>query len=240
VFWFSLSCIALAQTGQSPTIGDPPKDVPISNIIHSFAANEKALKQAFEQYTYTRDVILKSNCQDSQQFYHLTVDVGFDRRGNRSEKVKEVQSTLQCIAISKEDLDSFRDQSLFMLTTDEIQNYQINFIGQQHQDSAHFYVFDVVPVDTTAGKLYFRGRLWVDAGNFSIVRSQGTVSIQREKKHKWPENIIPPVTTWRELIDGKYWFPMQSRAKDVLHFSGGDVEIDEVIRFTNYKAVAHP
>jgi hypothetical protein len=97
-----------------------------------------------------------------------------------------------------------------------------------------------VPVDTTAGKLYFRGRIWVDAGDFSIVRSQGTVSTQPEKKHKGQENIIPPVTTWRAQIDSKYWFATQNRTMGVLHFSGGDVEIDEVIRLTNYKAVAHP
>ena len=141
VFWISLSCIALAQTGQSPIVGDPPKDVSISNIIHSFAAKEKDLRRALEQYSYTREVILKANCQGSQ-FYDLSVDVGFDRRGNRLEKVKSAQSTLQCIAVSKEDLDSFRNQTLPMLTTDEIQNYQFNFIGEQHQDSMHFYVFD--------------------------------------------------------------------------------------------------
>jgi hypothetical protein len=239
VFWFSLSSVAVAQTGQSPIVADPPKDVSIPNIINSFAAKETAFKQALEQYTYTRDVIMKANCQGSQEFYHLTVDVGFDRRGNRVEKVKAEQTTLRCIMVSKEDLNSFRDQTVPVLTTDEIHNYQISFVGQQHQDDVDFYVFDASPTAATSGKLYFKGRIWVDAHDFSIVKSQGTVVPQREKKHQ-QENIIPSMTTWRTQIDGSYWFPMQSRARGVLHFSSGDVEIDEVIRLTDYKAVAHP
>jgi hypothetical protein len=241
VFCFALSCPVLAQTGQAPIVADPPKDVSIPNIINSFAAKEKDFKQALEQYTYTRDVILRASCQGAQPgVYHLIVDVGFDGRGNRLEKVKAADSSLQCIQITKEDLDSFRNQSLFVLTTDEIQDYQINFVGQQQQDDLHFYVFDVSPASALAGKQYFEGRIWVDARDFSVVKSHGTVATKQEKKRKAQENVFPAVTTWRGQIDGRYWFPAQSRAKDVLHFSTGDVQIDEVVKLTDYKAVGHP
>jgi len=162
----------------------------------------------------------------------------FDRRGNRSEKVKAVDSTLQCIAVTKEDLDSFRSQSQLLLTTDEIQKYQVNFVGQQQQRELRFYVFDVSPVAALPGKQYFEGRIWVDSRDFPIVKSRGTVVTKREKKRKGQDNILPAVTTWREQIDCRYWFPTYSRANDVLHFSTGDVQIDEVIKLTNYKAIA--
>ena len=107
---------------------------------------EKEFKQAHEQDTYTQDVTVKASCQGGQPgVYPLIVDAMFDKRGNRSEKVKAADSTLQCIADSKEDLDSFRSQSLLLLTTDEIQNYHVNFVGQQQQDDLRFYVFDVSP-----------------------------------------------------------------------------------------------
>ena len=109
----ALSCPALGSEGEAPLVNDPPKGVSIQNIIQSFAAKEKEFKQALEQYTYTQDVTVKASCQGGRPgVYHLTVDNMFDRRGNRSEKVKAVDSTLQCIAITKEDLDSFRSQSL--------------------------------------------------------------------------------------------------------------------------------
>jgi hypothetical protein len=63
---------------------------------------------------------------------------------------------------------------------------------------------------------------------------------KREKKRKGQDNLLPSVTTWREQIDGRYWFPTYSRTNDVLHFSTGDVQIDEVVKLTNYKATTQP
>jgi hypothetical protein len=68
------------------------------------------------------------------------------------------------------------------------------------------------------------------------VKSQGT----QRKNRKEEENPLPAVTTWREQIDGRYWFPAYSRANDVLHFPNDDVQIDELVKFSNYKAIAHP
>jgi len=240
VFCVALSCPALGSQGEAPLVNDPPKGVSIPNIIQSFAAKEKEFKQAREQYTYTQDVTVRASCRGGQPgVYHLIVDVTFDGRGNQLERVKGADSTLQCIAISKEDLDGFRDQSLLLLTTDQIQDYHINFVGQQQQDNMHFYVFDVAPVTVLPGKQYFEGRIWVDSRDFQILKSHGTITTRREKKRKGQENLFPAVTTWREQIDGRYWFPTYSRANDVLHFSSGDVQIDEVVKLTNYKAIGH-
>ena len=241
IFCVVLSCPALGSQGEVALGNELPKDVSIPNIIQSFAAKEKEFKQAREQYTYTQDVIVRAACGGSQPgVYHLIVEFTFDHRGNRVEKVKAVDSTLQCIAITKEDLAGFRNQSLLVLTIDEIQDYHINFVGQQQQDDLHCYVFDVSPVAVVPGKPYFEGRIWVDGRDFTILKSQGTIVTKREKKREGQENLFPAVTTWREQIDGRYWFPTSSRANDVLHFSSGDVQIEEIIKLTNYKAILHP
>ena len=99
-----------------------------------------------------------------------------------------MDSTLECIAITKEDLESFRNQSLLLLTTDEIQDYKINLVGQQQQDNLLFYVFDVSPVAALSGKQYFEGRIWVESRDFPIVKSHGTVVTKREKKRKGQDN----------------------------------------------------
>jgi len=237
--WLALSCFVLGQTGKPPLVTDPPKDTSIPSIVQSFAAKETDLKEARERYTYTREVTLRASCKGAQPgVYHLIVDVGFDNKGNRSEKVKAADSTLQCIQITREDLDRFRDQFLFVLTTNDIQDYQINFVGQQQQDGSRFYVFDVSPVSTRPDKEYFEGRIWVDARDLIIVRSHGTITAKLEKKRKAQENLFSAVTTWSVQTDGRYWFPSYSRASDVLHFPDGDVQIDEVVQLTNYKAVA--
>jgi hypothetical protein len=238
VFWFVLSCPLLSQKGPGPLVSDPPKDVSVATIIQSFAAKETELKQAREQYTYTRDVTVKANCLDGEPgAYRLVADVTFDKKGNHVAKVKTASSTLTCIQITKEDLEFFCNQALLVLTTDEIKDYQINFVGQQ-QDDSRFYVFDISPAATT-GKPTFEGRIWVDPGDFHIVKSQGTIMTKGEQKRTGLEKLFPAVTTRREQIDGRYWFPTYSQAKDVLHFSGHDVQIDEIIKLTNFKAISH-
>ena len=238
VLWVALSWPALGQQGVAPPVNTLPKGESVQHIIQSFAAKEKEFQQARQQYNYTEDVSVTASCQGKEPgVYHLIADMTLDRNGNRLAKVKSAESTLQCIEITKEDLESFRDQSLLVLTTDEIQNYRVNFIGQQYQDNLPFYVFDVSPVTVPAGTPTFEGRIWVDGRDFAIVKSDGTITVNKKKKRKGEESLIPAVTTWREQIDGRYWFPAYSRGKDALHFSSGDVQIEEAIKLTNYKAL---
>jgi hypothetical protein len=153
-----LSCFAFGSQGEAPLLNEPPKDISIPDVIQSFAAKEKEFKEAYEQYAYTRDVTVTASCHGARPgIYHLVVDVTLEAKSKRVEKVKAADSTLQCIAIEKEDLDHFRDQSLFLLTTDAISGYQINFVGQQQQDNLRFYVFDVSPKSIQVGPAAVRG-----------------------------------------------------------------------------------
>jgi hypothetical protein len=58
---------------------------------------------------------------------------------------------------------------------------------------------------------------------------------------KGHEDLSPPFTTYREQVDGKYWFPVYTKADAELHFSGGtgymaqDVRIRQIVRYTDYK-----
>jgi hypothetical protein len=82
-------------------------------------------------------------------------------------------------------------------------------------------------------KRYFQGRIWVDNQDFQIVKTCGKSVPDIRKKNN--ENLTPKFVTYREQIDGQYWFPTYTRADDVLHFTGNDVRIREIIKYTNYK-----
>jgi hypothetical protein len=55
------------------------------------------------------------------------------------------------------------------------------------------------------------------------------------------EDLHPPFMTWREQVDGHFWFPVYSRGEGILHFSGGngymanDVHIRDIIKYSDYK-----
>jgi hypothetical protein len=121
-----------------------------------------------------------------------------------------------------------------VLTSDQIAEYDILYVGQQQEDELHCYVFDIAPKKIEGKKRYFQGRIWVDDHDFQIVKTFGkTVPDIRKKKDN--ENLFPKFTTYREQVDGKYWFPTYTRADDTLHFSGNDVKIREIVKYENYQ-----
>ncbi|MFB3916710.1 MAG: hypothetical protein ACE14M_08275 [Terriglobales bacterium] len=222
-----------AQEG--PLIPNRPKGITPEEIIQKFAAKEKEFKLAREQYTYRQKVKIETLDGDTVDgTYEMTFDVLFDDQGRRTQQVVYApQSTLRKISVTREDLDDIENRLPFVLTSDEVPEYNITYIGQQRQDELDTYVFDIAPKIIEKSKRYFQGRIWVDNQDFQIVKTKGkTVPDIRNKSG---ENLFPSFTTWREQIDGRYWFPTYTRAEDTLHFKAGDVRIREIIRYTNYK-----
>ena len=109
------------------------------------------------------------------------------------------------------------------------------YVGQQKQDELNTYVFDINPKQIEKKKRYFQGRIWVDDHDFQIVETYGKTVPDLHPGKKGNENLFPKFTTWREQIDGQYWFPTYTRAEDTLKFSMGDIKIREIIKYTNYR-----
>jgi hypothetical protein len=211
----------------------PPKGITTEEIIRRFAAKETEFQQARDQYTYRQDVTVKTPEDDGE--YHEIFDVLFNDQGKRLENVVFApQSSLSRIQMSPEDLDDIRHRLPFVLTAQEVPEYQILYVGQQQEDELHCYVFDIAPKEIVGKKRYFQGRIWVDDRDFQIVKTFGK-TVPDIRKKRGQENLFPKFTTWREQIDGKYWFPTYTKADDTLHFSNGDVQIREIVKYSDYK-----
>src|SRR5438045_4292894 len=199
-----------ARSEEGPLDPAPPKGVTTEEVIRRFAAKEKEFQQARDQYTYRQDVKVQTPEDDGE--YHEIFDVLFDDQGKRLENVVYApQSSLARISMSPEDLDDIRHRLPFVLTSDEIPEYQILYVGQQQEDELHCYVFDIAPKEIVGKKRYFQGRIWVDDRDFQIVKTFGK-TVPDIRKKRGQENLFPKFTTWREQIDGKYWFPTYTKA----------------------------
>ena len=234
-FVLLLALPVLAQEGDLDKA--QPKGITPEEIITKFSNKEKEFKEARDHYTYRQSVKVETP-QDGGT-YQEVFDVVFDDSGKRLENVVFApQSSLQILSMSPEDLDDIRHRLPFVLTSDEIPEYQILYVGQQKEDELNCYVFDIAPKEIVGKKRYFQGRIWVDNQDFQIVKTYGkTVPDITGKKHKGNENLFPKFTTWRQLVDNKYWFPAYTKADDVLHFQGGagDVRIIEIVKYEDYK-----
>jgi hypothetical protein len=229
-----LTLAAFADEGPLDT--SQPKGMTSDEIISRFAAKEKEFKEARDQYTYRQSVRVQTLDGDTVSGeYREVFDVSFDDKGRRLENVVFApQSTIESIIMTKEDLDDFRHRLPFVLTSDEIPEYQILYVGQQQEDDLHCYVFDLAPKEIQKDKRYFQGRVWVDDRDFQIVKTSGK-TVPDIRKKKGQENLFPKFTTWREQIDGKYWFPTYTKADDTLHFSTQETHIREIIKYEDYK-----
>src|SRR5205085_3366536 len=96
------------------------------------------------------------------------------------------------------------------------------------------YVFDVAPKTIEKKQRYFQGRIWVDDTDLQIVKSYGK-AVPEGRTKKGVEQAYPQFETFRENIEGHYWFPTYTRSDDELHFTGGAVHIRMTVRYANYK-----
>jgi len=234
----NLVSAAAAQRGESELDSSPPQGITEQEIIQKFAAKEKEFKIARENYAYRQSLTVQTLDGDTVNGEFKEVeDVLFDDKGNRIEHVVFApQSSLVGITMTKEDFDDIRRRMPFVLTSDEIPEYQILYVGKQRIDEIGTYVFDVAPKQIEKNKRYFQGRIWVDDTDFQIVKTYGkNVPDLGVKKRGGQENLFPAFTTWRDRVDGKYWFPVYTKVDDVLHFSNGDIHIKQVVKYTDYK-----
>ena len=172
--------------------------------------------------------------------FRLVQDITYDDKGVRQENVTYApQNSLRQLILSREDYEDFRSKMAFIMTTSDLPQYNLLYVGQQRQDEIDAYVFDIAPKTIVKGQRYFQGRIWVDNRDFQIVKSCGKTvpeAIANTKKKKnIQENLSPKFVTYREQIDGQYWFPTYIRADDTLHFRNNDVHMREIIKLTNYK-----
>jgi hypothetical protein len=227
--------ITFAEEREEPINPAPPQGITPEQIIEKFAAKEKEFKEAREHYTWRQSVKVQTLDGDTVdgEFQQIT-DILFDDRGKRIEQVVYApQSSLQRISMTREDFDDIEKRLPFVLTSDEIRDYNIKYVGQQHVDELDTYLFDVSPKKIEKGRRYFEGRIWVDNRDFQIVKTYG--KNVPDFHNSSGENLFPKFETYREQIDGKYWFPTYTRIDDTLHFKNNDVRVRQIVKYQNYK-----
>ena len=215
----------------------PPKNLTAQELIQKLATEETKIKEARTHYIYTQDVLvqtLSGKAVDGQ--FHEIASVSYDDKGKRAENVTFAeQSTLRGIQLSQQDMDDIRVFMPWILTTEEVPQYNLTYAGQQHVDDLDTYVLHVEPKKEEKGKRYFQGRVWVDTHDLQIVKLCGksVPDVVHVKKHQ-PMDLRPTFVSYRQVVDG-HWFPAYTRVDDTLHFQVQAIHMREIVKFTGYK-----
>ncbi|HZI18196.1 MAG TPA: hypothetical protein VEY09_06315 [Pyrinomonadaceae bacterium] len=231
--WAQTTASATAAPASGPSVvnrsGAP---VDVDRIIRTLAQKEAEFRTALNNYSFERDATVQTigmGGQVSGEYRRVSRFV-FDDTGRRFEKITFFPvSTLSAISITPEDLEDLGGVQVFALETAKLHEYDFSFVGKERIDDLDLYVFDVTPkVMSDARRIkqieksktperYFQGRIWVDDKDFQIVkaRGKGVPEVGQQR--------FPTFETYRENIDGRFWFPTYTYADDELVFKSGQV-----------------
>src|ERR1700733_1449235 len=209
-------------------------DLAPEEVIQKFAAKEAAFRKAREDYTYRQSVKVEEldGSGNVQGKWEEVQDVTFGPNKQREEKVIYAPMNTLHLLLTPQDLQDLRSVQPFVLTSDKIGKYDIQYVGKQKLDDINCYQFTVKPKKMLKGERYFEGDIWVDDQDLQIVKTYGKgVGLLKRGE----DNQFPRFETYREQIDGKYWFPTYTRANDTLQFKDSSQRIHMVVKYENYK-----
>lgn len=210
-------------------------DINPEEVIRKFAAKESEFLTAREQYTYRQSVKIEEIDSGGNPHgkYELISDIIFSADKKRSERVVRAPvSSLQNILLTPQDEQDLRNVQPFVLNSSDIAKYDVKYLRKENADEIPCYLFSVKPKTLVKGERYFEGQIWVDDRDFQIVKTFGQ-GVGYEKKNS--NNRFPKFETYRQQIDGKYWFPVYTHADDVLQFQDAPQRIRMTVKYQNYK-----
>jgi TonB family protein len=228
----SLSQTVFAQ--QAAAVNGKMNPVEVEKVIHAFSDKEAEFRRALNEYAFKRDAVIQVLGMGGQIAgeYHRVSNFTFDDNGNRYEKIIFFPMPTYA-GITAEDVEDLGGVNPFALEAANINQYNFTYVGKERIDELDLFIFDVAPKvmpDPKTKVRLFSGRIWVDDHDLQIVKSRGK-GVPETKINKFPN-----VETYREQIDGRYWFPTYSYADEELVFGNGEVlHIRLRVKYTDFQ-----
>jgi hypothetical protein len=222
-----------------PTPEAPPS-LPEDQIIQRFTQKEDEFLRARTQYTYKKTVRVEEFGPDGQPAgeYIVVTQPARNPDGTWYEKaIERPQSTLPHLHLLSEDLDIIQRMPAYPLTAAQLSRYNVKYIGKEKVDEVDCYIFQVKPKLPERSPALFDGVIWVDDKYLEVVKTYGrwVTDLGVLKSKTLPFTMFE---TYREFVDGKYWFPAYSRSDDAATVDKNEIPIRVVIKYTDFKKLS--
>jgi hypothetical protein len=213
-----------------------PPPIPVEEMIRRITERENDIIRARNASTYLVSLRLQEFDESGETSgeFQMATDFLFAPDGKPYEKtVRSSKSSLVTLAMPKEELAEYSRIRAFMLPSAALDYYELTYAGQQPLDELSTYMFRVRPKRLERTHKYFEGVIWVEDRDFAIVKTYGQWVGEVESKGEFEPFVF--FETYRENVQGKYWFPSFIRSEENLKEKGGPARIRLTIRFTDYK-----
>ncbi|HWW17381.1 MAG TPA: hypothetical protein VNY81_02075 [Candidatus Saccharimonadales bacterium] len=226
------------RLGTEPEAPAPPS-LPPEEIIRRFAQKEDEFIAARPNYGSRKTVRIDEFGEDGKpagQFLLVTETTRAPNGQVISKVVQKPQSTLHYFNLETEDVKELDRIPAFPMTSSQLVKYDLKFIGEEQVDEIDCYIFKVKPKVLDRAHAYLDGLVWVDTKYLEVVKTYGrwVNELGEVRSATLPFTLFE---TYRENVDGKYWFPNYERSDDTVHLKDVTVPVRLVIKWTEFKVL---
>ncbi len=216
---------------------EAPPSLPPAQIIKGFTQKEDIYFGARPQYSYRKTIRIQEFGPDGQPSgeYQASYEAGRASDGRIYERaLASPQSTLEYLQFEPDDVQQLFRLPAYPVTTSQLPKYNLQYLGTEMVDEVDCYIFQVHPKTLDRQHPYFDGVIWVDQKYLEVVKTYGKWVTDLGEIH--PSSLpFAMFETYRENVDGKYWFPDYSRAEDVVKLKNRNVPVRVTIKWSNFK-----
>jgi hypothetical protein len=216
---------------------EAPPSLPPTQIISAFTRKEDLYQAERPLYSYRRTIRIQEFGPDGKPAgeYNATYQAVRSSSGQLYEKALAApESSLQYIQFEPDDAHYIGNVPAFPLTTDQLAKYNVKFLSSEKVDEIDCYIFEVHPKTLDRKHPLFDGILWVDQKYLEVVKTYGkwVTDLGPMRPGNLPFNMFE---TYRENVDGKYWFPNYSRSEDMYKLQNHEVPVRVTIKWSDFK-----
>lgn len=214
---------------------------PLDEIVRHFAQKESDYARAHALYDYRLRIRVQEFEEKNRVVgeFEQVSQVGFDRSGRRVARLEQnPRVDLLHLGVSRVELSDLDFVPLFILSPEEIPDYEVTYLARERLDEVNTYLFRLEPARVARpGERFFEGIVWVDAEKLDIVRALG---------RSLPVRPVGPfngyfrrVEIFREPV-GDSLFTTFVRAEDVISVRDVPIRARLVLRFSQHQRVREP
>ena len=216
---------------------EAPPSLPPAEIIKAFSEKEQLYVSTRPTYSYRKTIRIQELGSDGRPTgeYVATYDAARAGDGKLYEKgVSAPETSLEYLQFEPDDVQLLTRIPAFPVTASLLPKYNLQYLNTETVDEVECYIFQVSPKTLDRQHPLFDGVIWVDQKYLEVVKTYGRWITDLGEVHP-PSLPFTMFETYRENVDGKYWFPNYSRAEGVYKMKNRDVPIRVTIKWTNFK-----
>ena len=139
----------MSASAQSKNKAGAKDEAQAEEIIKKFTEKETEFYEAWKQYTYTQNAVVKvlsvNGTPVKNESRSIISEIVFNDDGEREVKIVRDRGQIRSVDFTQDDMEVINNINPFALTADELPLYKLKYQGKEKVDELDCFVFSVAP-----------------------------------------------------------------------------------------------